>query len=207
MLDSDNGSKNVAYVRFYQKEVQNQFLTNKENRPIYEMRDFVRIEIPGRNDSIIDTYAGEHHKQAYPEAWARYQNDKRESGEDDSIRGTLLKEWSLLTPAQAKELRHYNFYTVEQVANASDAQLSPIRMIVGMGEHSFREKAKSYLAAANGASLIDAQKAEVEKRDSQISDLQSKLEEQQRQMAELMARLTEPTEKPKRGRPVIKEAQ
>jgi len=198
MLDSDIGNNVLPYVRFYQKEVKNDFLSNKENRPIFEMRDFVRIEIPGNSYSIIDTYAGEHHKKSYPQQWAHYQNEKRDLGEDDHIQGTFLKEWALLTPAQAKELKHFHFYTVEQVANASDAQLSPIRMIVGMGEHSFREKARAFLAAANGAAAVEAEKKEVEKRDAQINELQARLEEQSRQMSELMARLTsKPGRKPK----------
>ena len=39
-------------VRFYSKELQNDFLTNKEGRPISYMADFVRIEIPGNDMSF-----------------------------------------------------------------------------------------------------------------------------------------------------------
>lgn len=198
MLDSDIGNTVLPMVRFYQKETQHPFNSEKENRPVFYMADFVRIEIPGNQYSIIDTFAGEHHKKSYPEAWSRYQNEKRELGDDGDITGTLLKDWSLLNPAQARELKHFHFYTVEQVANASDAQLSHVKMIIGMGEQSFREKARAYLAAAKGASAVEAEKKEVQKREEQINQLQEQLAKQQEQMQELMARLQTTAESPKR---------
>ena len=190
MLDSDIGNTILPHVRFYQREMKHEFNSEKENRPIYYMADFVRIEIPGNQYSIIDTIAGEHHKQIYPEAWARYQNEKKELG-DEQVSGTLLKEWSLLNPAQVRELKHFHFYTVEQVAMASDAQLAPVVMIVGMGAHSFRDKARAYIAAAKGAATVDAQQQELKKRDEEIEALKA-------QMAQMMAMMK--PEEAKRGR-------
>lgn len=201
MLDSDIGNSILPMVRFYQREVKHNFNSDKENRPVYNMVDFVRIEIPGRSDSIIDTFANEGHKKAYPQQWARYVNEKRELG-DDEVSGTMLKDWSVLTPAQAKELRHYHFYTVEQVSQASDAQLAPIVMIIGMGAHSFRDKAKAFLASARGASEIQARENELKKRDAEIEALKA-------QMQELMSAVSAPNpERKKPGRkPKAQEAQ
>lgn len=195
MLDSDIGNTILPNVRFYQREMKHEFNSDKENRPIYYMTDFVRIEIPGRSDSIIDTLATDYHKQAYPQQWARYVNERKELGDDDVV-GTPLKEWSLLNAAQVRELRHFHFYTVEQVAQASDAQLAPIVMIVGMGAHSFRDKAKAYIASARGAAAVDAQQQELKKRDEEIEALK-------KQMADMMAMLAEKSEEEpkKRGRP------
>lgn len=189
MLDSDIGNTILPMVRFYQREQINNFKTKEEGRPIYYMADFVRIEIPGNQYTIIDTFASEYHKKAYPVQWARYQNEKKDLG-DDSIEGTVLREWAILTAAQAKELQHYRFYTVEQVANASDAQLAPIVMIVGMGANAFREKAKAYLARAKDSAIVDAQNDELRKRDAEIEALKA-------QMNELMAERKKPGRKPK----------
>lgn len=178
MLDSDIGNAILPNIRFFQKEVMNTFETEKEGRPVYVMRDFVRIEIPGDRYNIIETYAGEHHKKQYPVEWARYLNEKREgSGE---IQGTLLRDWPLLNPAQAAELKFYHFYTVEQVAQASDEQISKIGMMIGMSPHSFREKAKAYLATAKDSAVVAHQNEELRKRDAEIEALKA-------QMAELMA--------------------
>lgn len=189
MLDSDIGNTILPMVRFYQREQLNNFKTKQEGRPIYYMADFVRIEIPGNQYTIIDTFASEYHKKTYPVQWARYQNEKKELG-DDSIEGTVLREWNLLTAAQAKELQHYRFYTVEQVANASDSQLAPIVMIVGMGANAFRDKAKAYLARAKDSAIVDAQNEELRKRDAEIEALKS-------QMNELMSERKKPGRKPK----------
>lgn len=193
MLDSDIGNQILPHVRFYQREMKHEFDSNKENRPIFFMADFIRIEIPGRSDSIIDTLATEYHKKAYPQQWARYENEKKELGDDD-VTGTLLKEWSLLNAAQVRELKHYHFYTIEQVALASDAQLAPVSMIVGMGANSFRDKAKAYIASAKGASQIESQQKELQKRDEEIAALKE-------QMQQMMAMLQAPKAEPKkRGR-------
>lgn len=177
----------ILAVRFYQKEMENAFLSQSEGRPVAYMADFVRIEIPGNNLSIIDTIANDDHKQRFPIQWARYLNDK---GSDSEVQGTLLRDWSLLTSAQATELRHYKFYTVEQVANASDQQINQLGMLVGMSPFSFRDKAKAYLAQAKDSSVVMAQAEELRKRDQQIADLQ-----------EQMQRLIAVTEEKKRGRP------
>jgi len=190
MLDSDIGNSILPAVRFYQKEQEHAFNTQKEGRPIFYMADFVRIEIPGNQYSIIDTFANESHKKLYPVQWARYQNEKRELGEDMDISGTLLRDWPILSAAQVRELKHYHFYTVEQVAMASDDQINKITMIVGMGGHAFREKAQNYLKRAKDSSILDLQAEELRKRDAEIEALKQ-------QMQELMAAV-----KPeKRGRP------
>jgi hypothetical protein len=45
--------------------------------------------------------------------------------------------------AQAEELRGVKFFTVEQIANASDGQLQSIGMIGGMNAHVMRDRAKT----------------------------------------------------------------
>jgi len=176
MLDSDFGGSILPAVRFYSKEMLHEFKTQQEGRPIYYMADFVRIEIPGNQFTIIDTFANDTHKKQYPTQWAHYQNEKRDMGEDD-ISGTLLRDWPLLTAAQTRELKHYHFYTVEQCANASDEQLSKIGMIVGMGNHAFRDRARNYLARAKDSAIVDAQADELRKRDTEIEALKQQMSE------------------------------
>lgn len=167
-------------VRFYQREVENEYLTSNEGRPIKYMADFVRIEIPGDMTSIIDTFVNEEHRKRFPIQWAQFQNDKTSQVE---AHGTLLKDWSLLTAAQASELKHFKFYTVEQVAAASDQQIQGIGMIVGMSGFAFRDKAKAFLAAAKDSSVVMQQADELRKRDTEIEELKRQVA-QLAQMAE-----------------------
>ena len=170
-------------VRFYSKELQNDFLTNKEGRPISYMADFVRIEIPGNQLSIIDTFVNSSHKSQFPTQWAMYLNEKADGNHNpDNVQGTLLRDWPILNAAQATELKHFKFYTVEQVANASDQQLMAIGMTAGMSPLALRDKAQAFLENAKDSSFAQKQAEELNLRDQQIADLKAQME----RMAKLM---------------------
>lgn len=177
-------------VRFYKREVENEYMTTKEGRPIKYMADFVRIEVPGDMTTVIDTFVNEEHKKRFPQQWYQFKNEQDESALGD-VQGTLLKDWPLLTAAQASEMRHFKFYTIEQVANASDQQISTLGMLVGMQPFALREKAKAFLAQAKDSSVVQQQAEEIKKRDQQIADLQA-------QMTRLMEAMKKDDE-PKRG--------
>ena len=189
-LDSDvMGADARLAVKFYENTIQNDFLSKKEGRPIFETRDYIRIEVPGDMNTIIDAPVNQGHIDRFPIHWARYQNDKQAAGSAD-FQGTLLKDWSLLSAAQAAELRHFKFYTVEQIASASDEQIGRVGMAAGLAPFSLREKAKAYLAHAKDSSVVQAQAEELRKRDEEIAAMKRQLEELARQV-----------EAPKRGRP------
>jgi hypothetical protein len=172
-------------VRFYSKELQNDFLTNKEGRPISYMADFVRIEIPGNQLSIIDTFVNSSHKSQFPTQWAMYLNEKADGNHNpDNVQGTLLRDWPILNAAQATELKHFKFYTVEQVANASDQQLMSIGMTAGMSPLALRDKAKAFLENAKDSSFAQKQADELKLRDQQISDLTAQMERMAKMMEE-----------------------
>lgn len=173
----------VLAVRFYSKEYELTYQTGLEGRPIYEMRDYVRIEVPGNQLSIIDTLANEDHKRRFPIQWAQYQNSKGNGQE--VVQGTLMRDWSILNAAQVKELEHYRFYTVEQVANASDLQLQTIGMVAGMSPVAFRDKARAYLSNAKGTAVVMQQAEELARRDAQIQAQNDRMREMAEQMEEM----------------------
>lgn len=188
MLDSDvMGPDSRLAVKFYQREMPNDFETAKEGRPVHYMADFVRIEVPGDRNTIIDTFANQGHKDRFPIQWAQYQNAKRDGGDMD-VQGTLLRDWPLLTSAQATELKHFKFYTVEQIAAASDDQIQRLGMMVGMSPYAFRDKAKAYLTHAKDSSVVQAQADELRKRDEEIAALKAQMEEITRAMQEAAPR-------------------
>lgn len=169
-------------VTFYSRPVAQPFESEKEGRPIFKDVDFVKIFIPGDQRTVIDTFAEEQHKKRFPVQWARYQNQK--TGQEQ-FTGTPVSQWPLITQSQAEELRAVKFFTVEQVAEASDAAVKSMGMI----GPSLREKAKNYLNAAKGAAEVERRDQELKKRDAEILELKE-------QMAKLMAAV----EQPRRGR-------
>jgi hypothetical protein len=176
-------------VKFYQKAINNEFKSALEGRPIMEMADFVLIEVPGNNLSIIDTFAAPEHKTRFPVQWARYQNEKT----DGDIEGTLLHDWPVLNAAVAAELKHFKFYTVEQIASASDAQLNTLGMSAGMSPLALRDKAKAYLGSAKDTALVQQQADELSKRDEIIARMEA-------QIAELAQQANKPKAVPKKAK-------
>jgi hypothetical protein len=188
MSDVNNPDSRLS-VKFYQRAINNEFKSNLEGRPIMEMRDFIIIEVPGDNLTVIDTFAVDEHKKRFPVQWARYQNEKT----DGDIEGTLLHDWPILNAAVAAELKHFRFYTVEQIAAASDAQLNTLGMAAGMSPLSLRDKAKAFLSSAKGSALVQQQADELRKRDEELSAIKA-------QLAELTNIMNQPKATPKKAK-------
>lgn len=205
MLASDANNPNFAgaynpdaalTVQFIRRPVLQPFRTEKEGRPIYEDVDFIRIFTPGNNLNIIDTPVREEHKQRFPRQWQMFSNahsaDTREVG-------TPVTQWPYLTASQGEEFKALKFFTVEQIANASDMQLQSLGMVGGAQPYVIRDRARAYLAAAAGTAVPEAQAAE-------LAEAKLQMAEMQKQLNALMAAQngmtsTQPaTEKPKRKR-------
>ena len=188
MSDVNNPDSRLN-VKFYQRAINNEFKSNLEGRPIMEMADFIVIEVPGDNLTVIDTFAVDEHKKRFPVQWARYQNEKT----DGDIEGTLLHDWPILNAAVAAELKHFRFYTVEQIAAASDAQLNTLGMAAGMSPLCLRDKAKAFLSSAKGSALVQQQADELRKRDEELSAMKA-------QLAELTNIMNQPKATPKKAK-------
>jgi len=186
-MQSDiNSPDSALFVQFYEKEQLIPFESEAQGRPIMRMTDWVKIQIPGNNTLTIDTIADASHKKRFAQQWAIYQQNK----DATQIKGTLLTSWPALTAAQAMEMRHFKFYTVEQVAEGTDANLVQVAAIAGSQPVAFRERAKAYLDRAKESALAEHQAIELSKRDEEIAAMKE-------QIALLMSKV----EQPKRGRP------
>lgn len=179
-------------VMFYSKPIQNEFQSAVQQRPIFEDREFVRIFVPGDTTTIIDTFVREEHKKKFPLQWAHYQNAH---GGDSREIGTPLAQWPRITQAQAEELRALKFFTVEGVANASDAQLQRIGMIAGTSPYNFRDDAMRFLKNALGQSV--AKEAE-DKAAALEAELKKIRDDYEKEMADMKAQIQALLPKPKR---------
>jgi len=188
MSDLNNADSRLN-VKFYQRAIENEFKSALEGRPIMEMRDFIIIEVPGDNLTVIDTFAVDEHKKRFPIQWARYDNEKT----DGDVEGTMLSDWPVLNAAIAAELKHFRFYTVEQIAEASDAQLNALGMTAGMSPLGLRDKAKAFLSTAKGSALVQQQADELRKRDDELLAIKA-------QLAELTKTMNQPKAMPKKAK-------
>jgi len=205
-IESDvQGADARLAVTFYKRSVKQEDESVAAGRPIFKEFDFVRICVPGDNLTEIDTYAQESHKQRFPRQWAYYQN---QVGSQETIIGTPIEEWTLISRSQADELKGIKFRTVEDVANCSDQQLQRIGMIAGMSPHNFRLKAKAFLNLANDSAEVaqrEAELAQVKEENAKIkAETDAKLAAMQEQMSALLAAVAEKT--PKNRKPKVVEA-
>ena len=186
----------ILMVRFYKREYANDFKSEQEGRPILSMLDFVRIETPGDRLNVIDTISDPGHKKRFGALWAAYQAEQQV----DHIEGTLLTQVPFLNPASAMELRHFKFYTAEQGASASDAQLANIGASIGMSGFAFREKCRAYIEHAKDSASATRQAKELQTQKDLIDAMQ-------RQIETLVAKDAPAKEPAKRGRPAKAEAE
>lgn len=127
---------------------------------------------------------------AFPQEWVNAYIEKYEAwkkGLEAPLNGTSVKQWPLLTPAQANNFVALNILTIEDVAAMNEEAMQRF----GMGARDLREKAKEWISERSIKASLAAENEELKR---QLAEL-----------AERMAQLEE--DKPKRGRPAkLKEA-
>lgn len=167
-------------VRFYVRPIRNMFESEKQKKDVFNDVEYVEIKVPGDMLNVIDTPAQQHHKDRFPLQWAHFQNTQGKGGE----LGTPLSEWGDLTPAQVEELRHLKFYTVEHIANASDAHISNIGMLSGMSAYKFRDKARAFLKKPDASvEIIEQLKKD---QAEQLAKMQEQTDAKFEQMMEIL---------------------
>lgn len=162
------------FVRFFEDILPDEEASKVKARPIFRDVTMVTIMVPGNRRTIIT-------REARQEDMARFakQFDHYKRGET-GIPGTPIKEWGMCARSFAEELKYQGFHTVEQLANAQE---QAFQKLPGLRELS--DRAKAYLAAAEGVAPQAKLQAELTARDEQIEALKKSLEEQARAIAEL----------------------
>ena len=129
-------TESTLQAEFYIRPVAMSFLSEQQQRPVFEDRTFVRMWVPGDRTTVIDREAFDEDKRRFPVQWAAYQNNSEQMGS-----GCPIGVWHEITPSQKAELNAMGFKTVESIAQASDAQCQGL----GPGGVALRIKAQRFL--------------------------------------------------------------
>jgi hypothetical protein len=129
------GDETLA-VKFYLAPLQNQQKSKEEGRPIFEDKEFIKIMIPGSKSNVIDRVARQTDVARFPEHYNRF----KLRTDQNLIEGTRLEEWPGITRGQCEELKFFNVFTVEQLANLAASSAGNI-----MGIQALKTKASAYL--------------------------------------------------------------
>ena len=119
---------------------------------------------------------------AYPQEWVDGFHAKFrawQDGQDLPLDGTSVKEWAVLSPAQAANFIALRILTIEDVASMTEEAMSSY----GMGSRELKQKAIEWLKGKDGASieneLLKKQLAELTARLSQLEQIADNSDEPQ----------------------------
>ena len=160
----------------------------------------VHIVLPGNQLFDVKEVVQDRHKKRFPLQWAAFQNSQ--DGKDPLMIGTPIEQWPLIGRAQAEELKSLKFYTVDSIAQASDATLQRMGMAAGMAPSALRERAQRFLAAAHDDAAVNKQAEEIERLRQEQKQKDAEHSEQLQKMQQQIEALAAAQNAPKRlGRP------
>ena len=128
-----------VFPMFFRDAIKNERKSLEAGRPVFDTVEMITIVIPGDPGNSPTRLVNDHDKVRFRAAWERFERE-----EEMAVDGTPVEAWPRLTLRQAYELKHNGFYTVESIANCSDANLRNL----GLGGLSLREFAQAYIEAA-----------------------------------------------------------
>lgn len=168
------GSDDRVNVLFYRKSVLDRVKSVEAGRPVHIAMDYVRIQQPGEKDYADRPVDDDRSVIArWPRHWDAYQKGRAAAPD-----GTPVEMLFPQNPEIAANLHTLAVHTIEQLATLTAHGMQTI----GMGATQWQQKAKQFLAAANGG-------AGMHRLAEQNAKLLSQLETQANQIASLRTQL------------------
>lgn len=166
-VEGQQAEKDNTIARFYMRPVQSAFKSNEAGHPVFVDTEYVEVIIPGNRGTTLDTPARDEHKARWPQQYERFK-----AGQEEPTEGTPVGEWAGCTRSEAEELKYLHVRTVEMLANLDDAAIQKM----SMGGLALRERARRFLAQAQGSAPADALAAKVAEQADMMADMQRQIE-------------------------------
>lgn len=173
-LPRDPGDDRL-WVKFERCSHLNDAESREQKRPIFEMRDYIRIVVPGDQTTTVHRPIRESDKIRFPRQWEAYK-----AGKEAQVTGFPLTEWGQMTRAQCDELAYFKIQTVEQLAGLADNLLQRFP-----GLSTLRDQAKLYLEERKVAAPVEMLRGEIGKRDETIAAMQAQMKQMQAKIEEM----------------------
>ncbi len=155
------------YVEFHLHPVENEDETAKQGRPIFEDREYIRVQAPGDRLLVSDKALTPALKAMYAQQYQAWK-----SGEDaDAAAGTPLSMWPGVTRAQVEELKFVRARTVEQLAGMTDGALATM----GPGYMKVRQAARDFVEQSAGRAPLTALRAENDDLKARLAALEEQM--------------------------------
>lgn len=180
VLPVSYGDDTNFVVEFYTREVEDVRATRIKGRRILKGIGYCRKYAVGDQKTVWDAPITEEDRRRFPGQFRAY-----DQGEKESVVGTPLEAWPLMTRDMQLALKNHGFKTVEQVANVSDGALAGMETKLANLLHRTREHAQKFIddqkLGENERRLAD----ELEARDSQIAAMQNQMQAMQQRLEQM----------------------
>lgn len=172
-------SEAQLHVEFFTQAEENQALSLKEGRPVFEDKEFVRIRFPGDNkrEHVAPAHEGYRRDRENGNRWVTWAEDYprhydafKQKASQAAI-GTPLTELPFLTEARRAELRALNIHTAEMLAEMPETNYHRL----GMNGRALAMQARAYLERAKDGALEAKMSAENAALKQQIDLLQQQM--------------------------------
>lgn len=167
-------------VEFFSEPVISENRSEAAGRPIFVDVEMVRIIVPGDARSIVTRRVTAQDKIEYEREYKAFKK-----GETIASEGTPLEHWGIITRGMARQLKTVNVFTVEQLANLSDEQLSYTGVL---GARVLRKQAAAFLEHAKTGQVSSQLVAENERLTNQIASMQAQMSAMNAKFEELLQR-------------------
>ncbi len=153
-------------VRFFYEELKDEAASVNEARPVFKSVEMCEIRYGDKDNVVCDRvkYMKPDPRQRFPVQYARFK-----AGEATQVVGTLLRQWGLIASTDAKSYEAIGILTVEQLAALSDQNAQQVR-----GAIADRQKARDFLAMAQGQAPLSQARAEIEALKERLAALEQK---------------------------------
>ena len=157
-------TKGKLLVTFEIRQKKMPYLSEQQQRPVFQEVVFIKKVVPGDNSLTIHRQIRPEDKEEYPQQWAHFQRTQQ-----NKQPGIPIEHWHSISDTQKAEFKAWNILTIEQFANLPDSMANKI-----MGFYELRKKALVFIEAGKDAELIGQIRAEAKKENDA---LRSELEE------------------------------
>ena len=159
--------KDGIIPRFFIESVEDPLASQREGHPVFFDQERVELLVPGNMLNVVVEIVGPSHAQRWPEAYKRFKD-----GQEMATNGTPLEFWPILKPAQVRELKAMNLFTIEHVRDMND-QVAQRKM----AGRKLRNFARAYLDDAAAGAMLSKATADNEAKDLRIGELEHKVNE------------------------------
>jgi len=174
----------AAYVRFERIAVKDNeasleagFFKSKDQDMIYVTPPYSKDEHASKVDVFFQKKEGDvrsgripqKHLELWKEAYAHWRK-----GQETPLDGTDVRNWAVISPAQAKNMISAGCRTIEDLAQANDEALRRL----GMGGNDLKNKAKAWLQAAKDHGPLTEEISQLKNQNKQLQGTIDSLQEQ-----------------------------